>query len=144
MSDDAGDAMAGADPMGDPDRCTATARSTGERCKQPAIKGGNVCRYHGGSAEQVQKKAQERLDEMADSTTATIQSQIEDLEAEYEAAEDADEKLAIMSEMRRLWKIILDRTDHGPSETTEVTGEGGGPVEVNLSETIVETGYSNE
>ena len=125
-------------------QCTATAKSTGERCERAAIKGSNVCYVHGGNAEQVQKKAQERLDEMADSTTATIQDQIEDLEAEYEMAEDADEKLAIMSEMRRLWKIILDRTDHGPSETTEVTGEGGGPVEVNLSETIVETGYSNE
>lgn len=144
MTDDAADAMAGGDPMGDPDRCTATAQSTGERCKQPAIPGGNVCRYHGGAAKQVQKKAQERLDEMADSTTATIQSQIEDLKAEYEVAEDADEKLAIMSEMRRLWKIILDRTDHGPSEKREITGEDGGPVEITLNETVVETGYSDE
>lgn len=131
--------------MVDKDRqCTATAKSTGERCQRAAIKGSNVCHVHGGAASQVQKKAQERLDEMADSTTATIQSQIADLEAEYEAADDPDEKLAIMSEMRRLWKIILDRTDHGPSETKEVTGEGGGPVEINLSETVVETEYSDE
>lgn len=109
-------------------QCTATAKSTGDRCQRPAIKGGTVCYQHGGAASQVQRKAQERLDEMADSTTATIQSQIDDLEAEYERAETADEKLAIMSEMRRLWKIILDRTGHGKTETKEHTGEGGGGI----------------
>ena len=119
-------------------RCTATAKSTGERCQRAAIKGGDVCHVHGGAAKQVRKKADERLAEMADSTTATIQGQIEDLEAEYELAEDADEKLAIMSEMRRLWKIILDRTGHHPTETHEHTGDGGGPVEV-TSEVVTVT-----
>ena len=115
-------------------QCTATANSTGERCERAAIKGGNVCYVHGGAASQVKKKAQERLDEMADSTTATIQSQIKDLEKEYEAAEEPDEKLAIMSEMRRLWKIILDRTGHGKTETQELTGEGGGGIEFKFTE----------
>ena len=75
---------------------------------------------HGGKAEQVQKKAQERLDRMADSTTAEIESNIQDLQDEYNETDDPEEKLAIMSEMRRLWKIILDRTGHGPSEKREV------------------------
>jgi len=110
-------------------QCTATANSTGERCQRAAIKGSNVCYVHGGAAKQVKEKAQERLNRMADSTTATIQEQIEDLEQEYEAAEDAEEKLAIMSEMRRNWKIILDRTGHGKTETQELTGEGGGGIE---------------
>jgi len=30
----------------------------------------------------------------------------------------------------------------GYNETQEVSGEGGGPVEINLSETVVETGYN--
>jgi len=77
MTDD--NPMADRDPMDDPDRCTATASSTGERCKQPAIPGGNVCRFHGGSAGQVQKKAQERLDEMADSVTAELQQRLDDV-----------------------------------------------------------------
>lgn len=115
-------------------QCTATAKSTGERCERAAIKGGNVCHVHGGAAKQVKKKAQERLDEMADSTTATIQAQINDLEKEYEGAEDPEDKLAIMSEMRRLWKIILDRTGHGPSEKREVTGEDGGGIVIQLDE----------
>lgn len=28
-------------------RCTATSKSTGERCRQPAAPGQSVCRYHG-------------------------------------------------------------------------------------------------
>ncbi len=45
-------------------RCTATARTSGERCKQAAIAGGNVCRYHGGAAPQVQRSARGRLAEL--------------------------------------------------------------------------------
>jgi hypothetical protein len=71
---------------------------------------------------------------MADSTTATIQTQIEDLEAEYEATDDPEEKLAIMSEIRRNWKIILDRTGHGKTETQELTGEEGGGIVINVNE----------
>ena len=115
-------------------QCTATANSTGERCQRAAIKGSNVCYVHGGAAKQVKEKAQERLNRMADSTTATIQEQIEDLEKEYEAAEDAEEKLAIMSEMRRNWKIILDRTGHGKTETQELTGDGGGGIEFKFTD----------
>lgn len=128
--------MADKSPHG-ADRCTATAKSTGERCRQPAVPGAEVCRYHGGSASQVQAKAQERLDRMADTTTATIQDQIDDLETEYARAEDPDAKLAIMSEMRRLWKIILDRTGHGPTEKREVTGEDGDAIDVTLTREVV-------
>lgn len=41
--------------------CSATARSTGQRCKRPAIRGGSVCRIHGGLAPAVQAKAARRL-----------------------------------------------------------------------------------
>lgn len=30
--------------------CSATSRSTGRRCKQPAVSGKKVCRYHGGKS----------------------------------------------------------------------------------------------
>ena len=120
-------------------RCTATAKSTGERCQRPSVKGAEVCYQHGGAAPQVQKKAQERLDEMADATTADIQQDIEDLQDEYEAADGPDEKLAILAELRKHWKIVLDRTGHGPTESRELTGEGGGAVEFDYTEEIVET-----
>lgn len=130
--------------MKDSRRCTATAKRTGERCQNAAIKGANVCRVHGGSASQVKKKAQERLDEMADSTTADIQRDIEDLQEEYDAAETAEEKLDIIAELRKHWKLILDRTGHGPTEKRELGGDGGGPLQINFSEEVVETGWGDE
>lgn len=79
---------------------------------------------HGGSAPQVKKKAQERLDAMADSTTADLQRNIADLQDEYESADDIETKLSIQSEIRRNWKIILDRTGHGPTAKRELEHSG--------------------
>jgi hypothetical protein len=123
--------MANDDHMDNPDRCTATASSTGERCKQPAIPGGNVCRFHGGSAQQVKDKAQERLDRMADETTAEMQDVIQDLVDLYNSA-PPEEKIDIARELRQNWKLMLDRTGKGPTESREVehSGEGGGALEV--------------
>jgi len=100
-------------------QCTATAKSTGERCQRPAIKGGTVCYQHGGAAPQVKKKAQERLDEMADKTTADMQRVLDDLTDIYDGA-DPDEKVEIAREIRQSWVKILDRTGHGPTEKREM------------------------
>jgi hypothetical protein len=131
------DPMDDTDPMADSDRCTATASSTGERCKQPAIPGGNVCRFHGGSAEQVQKKAQERLDEMADAATKEMQDRLADVFDRLDDADD-DDYVKLLREARQLTTAILDRTGHGPSETREVTGEGGDPLQVVINDSIRE------
>ena len=103
-------------------QCTATAKSTGERCQRPSIKGGNVCYQHGGAASQVQEKAQERLDRMADEVTADVQAIINDLVAMYDDA-DSEDKLAIQSAIKSHWVTILDRTGHGPTEKREVDAD---------------------
>lgn len=103
-------------------RCTATAKSTGDRCKKDAIPGTNVCHVHGGNASQVRKKAQERLDRMADSTTADMQDIIQDLADLYNRAEP-ERKVEIARELRQNWKAILDRTGHGPTEKREVDAD---------------------
>jgi len=41
--------------------CTAKAKSTQTRCKNPPIPGGTVCRIHGGSAPQVRATAARRV-----------------------------------------------------------------------------------
>jgi hypothetical protein len=41
--------------------CTATAKSTGERCRRSPIAGGIVCRVHGGAAPRVKAAAARRL-----------------------------------------------------------------------------------
>lgn len=46
-------------PAGPDRRCVATSRS-GERCKRWAIKGGTVCRTHGGAVKRVREAAERR------------------------------------------------------------------------------------
>ena len=51
----------------EPGKCTAhTTGNHGEKrpCRNWAIKGGRVCRYHGGAAPQVKAAAQKRLNEL--------------------------------------------------------------------------------
>jgi len=45
-------------------QCKATSKTSGNRCKQPAIPGGTVCIYHGGKAPQVMRAARARLREL--------------------------------------------------------------------------------
>jgi Skp family chaperone for outer membrane proteins len=104
-------------------QCTATAKSTGEQCQNDAIKGGNVCWQHGGAASQVQAKAQERLDRMADDVTADMQDILDDLTTLYDNA-DPEEKVEIAREIRQNWVKILDRTGHGPTDKREVEHSG--------------------
>jgi len=52
-------------------QCTAH-RKNGERCKAFAIKGGNVCNKHGGSAPQVRERAQQRILDAADSAAGKL------------------------------------------------------------------------
>jgi hypothetical protein len=46
-------------------RCVAH-RKNAEQCLKAAIRGGNVCRFHGGAAGHVRRKARERLELAAD------------------------------------------------------------------------------
>jgi hypothetical protein len=50
------------DTPGATDRCTATARTSGVRCKRWPVPGARVCRSHGGAAPQVRRMAAERVD----------------------------------------------------------------------------------
>jgi hypothetical protein len=43
-------------------QCKAISKSTGERCKAKAIRGGEVCRHHGAGAPQVKAKAALKAD----------------------------------------------------------------------------------
>lgn len=46
----------------DPEKqCTAHAKHSGKRCKRAVVPGSTVCRFHGGDAPQVRRKAEKRL-----------------------------------------------------------------------------------
>ena len=88
-------------------RCTAH-RTNGQPCNNWAIKGGNVCRIHGGGAPQVKARAQERLQEMVVPALAKMTQLIH-------SKQDA---VALGT-----CKDILDRTGHKPTEKIEVVGD---------------------
>jgi hypothetical protein len=49
------------DPNPGPKRqCIAKCKKSGERCKNLAMKGGTVCRFHGGSVKRIRKHADKR------------------------------------------------------------------------------------
>lgn len=53
-------------------RCRGHSTRTGLRCKQQAMMGTTVCRFHGGSAPHVQRAAKVRLDMAADRMAANL------------------------------------------------------------------------
>ena len=102
------------DPMGQPTpsaaitrQCTATNRA-GQRCGQSAIKGGTICRAHGGAAPQVRRKAALRLLELVDPAIAVLAREM------VNADKSADRQRAANS--------VLDRAGV-PRTATVIDGE---------------------
>lgn len=79
-------AAKGQPPYGNKGRqCTATSRNTGKRCKAAALKGGLVCRYHGGATRAARaafaaNEEAERVEKAIGKLTANpIQNPLEEL-----------------------------------------------------------------
>lgn len=88
-------------------QCTAKNRR-GEQCGQSAIKGGTVCRNHGGAAPQVRRKAALRLLELVDPAIAVLAREM------VNADKSADRQRAANS--------VLDRAGV-PRTATVIDGE---------------------
>lgn len=112
------DPIGGSDPMsGACERCGLSHprckghNKAGKPCGHMAIRGGVVCRLHGGSAPQVQAKAMERLMALQHPAINRLQQLISQTEfptVAYAASRD-----------------VLDRTIGKPKETTTVEHSGG-------------------
>ena len=104
------DPIAPLDPIRAP-RCHAHGKTTKLPCKQPAIHGGRVCRYHGGAAPQVKQAAMARLMALqhpAIDRMAKLIDQETFPTVAYAAARD-----------------VLDRTLGKPKETQALEHSGG-------------------
>lgn len=63
-------------------KCSAK-KTNGEPCKAGAIKGGTVCRTHGGSAPQVRRKANERLQALVDPAITRLAQILKDADSKH-------------------------------------------------------------
>lgn len=102
------DPMAPVDPMAH--QCTAHSKQTHQRCRQPAIRGGAVCRFHGGAAPQVKQKAEERLRALVDPALTRLNELM--IQTEYPS-------VAIAAT-----KDVLDRNLGKATETLAVNHSG--------------------
>jgi hypothetical protein len=106
----------GGENSNDPRRCTAQSSQTGKRCKNASIPGGRVCRYHGGAAPQVQKKANQRLRELEYPAVEAIARMLEP-----PSPKNAHAAALRAGTVLNAAKIVLDRTlddeDKPPANT---------------------------
>jgi len=86
-------------------QCSARKTHTHEPCQAYAIKGGEVCVYHGGSAPQVREAANRRLRLLADDALEVLRRIVTD--------NDLDPRVKLQAA-----KDILDRL--GIAEPTQV------------------------
>lgn len=125
------------------EKCNARKTDGSGYCGQPAgwgtDHGSGRCKFHGGNTRTQEKGLIAELEDAADDATAALRLRIKHLRQDVE---DPDAEVD-WQELDRLARTILDRAPNAPNktETQEVTGEGGGPVEIELNETVVETGY---
>lgn len=126
-------------------QCRAKSKTTGNRCRQPAIPGGTTCVYHGGQAPQVRRKADLRLAqlvepaiaqlarELVNTTTGTPMSRLRALEnildrsgyprgAVIGNVEEAKAQL-----IARLREMTAGRSPHGEPDDDHEIIEGAPP-----------------
>ncbi len=86
-------------------QCTAMSKQTHVRCRRPSIRGGHVCRFHGGSAPQVIEAARVRLDRLTDPAITRLGELVE--QKEYPST-----ALAAV-------KDVLDRNGYGAPDAPD-------------------------
>lgn len=107
-------------------RCVAHKAHNGERCKNAAIKGGTVCRFHGGATKHVQKSARERFNDLIDPM----------INIAHDIAKEAEEGKLSASDRIAFMKFVADRTGFIPGKTVNI--DGPAPWEVAFTHIIRE------
>ena len=102
-------------------RCSATSKSTGERCARAPIPGGFVCAMHGGGAEHVRRAARERLLALVDpALDALVRALGSGPPCPACGRADADRHPAVI----RAAQLVLDRCGFAPKVSLELSRPG--------------------
>jgi len=117
-------------PVREPgETCNARQTDGSGYCDQPAGWGTDHdvgrCKFHGGSTQSQEKGLIAELEEAGDHASVALKLKLKHIRRELEEGEDEEVDAA---DLDRLARTVLDRTGHGPTETTEHTGDGGGPL----------------
>jgi hypothetical protein len=97
-------------------QCSATSKSTGERCRRAPIVGGFVCDHHGGKIPAVRKSARERLLAMVDpALDALLRALQTGPPCEHCGRSDSDKDPVVL----RAAQLVLDRAGHHPTISVE-------------------------
>src|SRR5260370_622675 len=94
-------------------QCKAKTRS-GKRCTQYSIRGGSVCKMHGGSAPQVKQAALERILAAADPVAAEM------IRLARKARSESVRRMACTD--------LLDRAGLERVQSVQLTGKDGKPL----------------
>lgn len=125
-------------------QCIAKAKGTGERCKRAPIRGGTVCKLHGGGSKRAREAAGRRLAE------AELGAQVGTLGI-TEKYPDIDPGQALLSEIQishahvqwlraKVAEIEPDELIWGTTKTEEGVGPQG-PVDMTVQEAGFHTWY---
>lgn len=98
-------------------RCTAKSKTTGEQCRQPPVPGGEVCRFHGGKAPQVQQKAKERV------AVERAQRMVAKAGVDQDPIQHLLECLHRAAQLERVWGVMVAAIDEKAEE--EAAGDHG-------------------
>lgn len=99
-------------PFEDAKRCTATAKSTGERCQNPAVKGWDVCRVHGAGTpkDDATGGAPPKHGRYSAKRRESLQEKIREYREEENPAE-LWEELALLRALLQEWLSDLETVD---------------------------------
>jgi hypothetical protein len=114
----------------EPVKCSAR-KSNGDPCANSPMKGGTVCRSHGGAAPQVKRKAQQRLENSAERMARLLLAMAEDpavphavrLAAIRDALDRAGITAAQTLEVEATWQTVIHDivTDAPPGTKTTLS-----------------------
>lgn len=151
-------------------QCISQASTTGERCRGYAKGPHGKCYNHGGSStgpkteEGKEKSSQNAADHNAyresfleDYLTEEEADRVTNLEKILSTPEGSQQHARMMAGVAleqfkrsgderflREYRQICDKAGIYPNDKIEHTGDGGGPVQINFSEQVVETPWSEE
>jgi hypothetical protein len=122
------------------EKCNARRTDGSGYCGQPAgwgtdHNGVGRCKFHCGNTPNQEKNIIAELEDAAKDASIALRLRLKHIR---EKAESGKMEEVDWQEVDRISRTVFDRTDHGPTETQEVAGADGNPLEVTINRESVD------